>query len=296
MGKIVKAAHIIDRSYTVSVPHVANGTLPPQVPNRELDGRFASHGAEAASFDDAFAPAVAPPVIEEQPVPQIDFEALRSEAEAIVDRAAADAEALIRQAEGVALELLEQARAGVSSISDQARSDGHEQGYADGKSAAENELTPVIVTMREMIESIRAQRAQVVSAAEPELVRLAMAIAERIVHGELVTNPNVVVENVRQALTRLVTREVITLRVNPADHDAVRTHRDAIVAASDVEHLRIVEDQRVDRGGVVVETDAGTIDAKIATQLREARRVILSDEDAIALGDEETLRPPAQAS
>jgi flagellar biosynthesis/type III secretory pathway protein FliH len=45
----------------------------------------------------------------------------------------------------------------------------------------------------------------------------------------------------------------------------------------------------------MVETDAGTIDSKIATQLREAKRAILSEEQ-IALGDEETLHPPAQAS
>ena len=46
---------------------------------------------------------------------------------------------------------------------------------------------------------------------------------------------------------------------------------------------------------VALKTDAGTIDSKIATQLREARRAILTEEQ-IALGDEELLNPPAQAS
>ena len=122
-----------------------------------------------------------------------------------------------------------------------------------------------------------------------------MAIAERIVHTEVANNRHVVVENVRAAVTRLVSREVVTLRVNPADHETIRQYRDSIVAASDVEHLRIVEDQRVDRGGVLVETDAGTIDAKISTQLREAKRAILTEE-AIALDTPEArdaLLPPA---
>ena len=127
------------------------------------------------------------------------------------------------------------------------------------------------------------------AAAEPELVRLAMAIAERIVHTEVANNRQVIVENVRAALTRLVSREVVTLRVNPVDHETIRQYRDDIVEASDVEHLRIVEDQRVDRGGVIIETDAGTIDAKIATQLREAKRAILTDE-AIAL-DTDDIEP-----
>ena len=143
--------------------------------------------------------------------------------------------------------------------------------------------------MRELIESIRAQRAQVIDRSR---ARARAAWRWRLPNASCTsksnTNANIIVENVRQALTRLVSREVVTLRVNPVDLDAIRQHRDAIVAASDVEHLRIVEDQRVDRGGVIVETDAGTIDSKIATQLREARRAILS-EDEIALGDGEHL-------
>ena len=158
-----------------------------------------------------------------------------------------------------------------------------ESGYDEGKQKAQAELDPVIATFRDVAASIREQRQVLLERAEPELVRLAMTIAERIVHTEVATNQAVVVENVRNALTRIITREVVTLRVNPADHDIIRSQRDAIHAASDVEHLRIVEDARVDRGGVVVETEAGTIDGKIATQLMEARRAILN-EDAIALG------------
>jgi flagellar assembly protein FliH len=293
MGKIVKSARMIDRAYTVAIPPVGNGTVVLAAAGAERDNVYAASQARAPFADESLE---AESTTATEPVECIDFETLRKEAEAIVDRAAADAEALIRQAESVALETLERSRANAGAIEDQARVQGRDRGYAEGKAAAGDELAPVIATMREMIESIRSQRANVISSAEPELVRLAMAIAERIVHAELMANPNIVVENVRQALTRLVTREVITLRVNPADHDAVRAHRDAIVAASDVEHLRIVEDQRVDRGGVIVETDAGTIDAKILTQLREARRAILGDDDAIALGDEQTLAHPAQAS
>jgi flagellar assembly protein FliH len=118
-------------------------------------------------------------------------------------------------------------------------------------------------------------------------VRLAMTIAERIVHEQISVDPNVVLDNVRQALTRLVGREVVTLRVNPADLDTIRAHRDSIAGANDVEHLRVVEDQRVDRGGVVVETDAGTIDAKVSTQIREARRTLLAEPSVFS---------PAQAS
>jgi flagellar assembly protein FliH len=288
MGKIVKAARFVDAKYVVEVPRVEQ-PLDEEVPHEIVENPTVR--VSVAQSNNGHSEHITLP----PPEALIDWKQLRADAEAIVDRAAGDAESLIRQAEAKARELVAAARSRASKLEEDAREAGREQGYATGKSAAEDELAPVLTTIRELIESVRAQRGAVIAAAEPELARLAMAIAERVVHSELQTNQNVIVENVRQALTRLVSREVVTLRVNPIDLDTIRQHRDDIVAAGDVEHLRIVEDQRVDRGGVIVETDAGTIDSKVSTQLREARRAILSDAE-IAPGAAEVLASPAQAS
>jgi flagellar assembly protein FliH len=72
----------------------------------------------------------------------------------------------------------------------------------------------------------------------------------------------------------LIAREKVTVRVNPADVEMLRSHREALLNGHDVESVRVIEDQRVDRGGVVIETESGTIDAKISSQLREARRAL----------------------
>lgn len=294
MGKIVRAAHFIDERYHVDVPLVAPERA--AAPSFDEEDRYAAaFRAPVESSYDAFASEG-----EEPAAPQsVDWDTLRTDAEAIVDRAASDAETLLKQAENAAIELVKKADARVSEIEDEARTRASEQGYEEGKQKGQTELDPVIATFRDVAQSIREQRQAIFERAEPELVRLAMSIAERIVHTEVANNANVVVENVRSALTRILSREVVTLRVNPADHEIIRSQRDAIHAASDVEHLRIVEDQRVDRGGVIVETEAGTIDAKIATQIMEARRAILN-EDAIALGpsldDEEMLQSSPAAS
>jgi flagellar assembly protein FliH len=273
MGKVVKGARVSDERYFVSVPLIA-------APIDEADAPIADEfGAVSFSLDEPGSAAVPEqPVIAAPPEPPIDWDALREEAEAIIDSAARDAQALIRQAQDSALDVIAQAKVRAVEIENEARTRGHDDGYAAGKAAADLELTEMAATMRELIESARAQRREIIETAEPELVRLAMAIAERVIHQQIASDPNVVVENVRQALTRLISREMVTLRVNPADLETIRQYRDSIVTSSDVEHLRIVEDQRVDHGGVVIETDAGTIDAKIATQLREARRAIAVDE------------------
>lgn len=297
MGKVVKSAQFTDEKYLVNVPEIE---AQPQTPVSPAgDALYESHFSREPDFD-RVGRAPAPDAYEETAPPaRVDWEAVRADAESIIDNAAADAQRLIKETEAACLKLVSAAQARASEIRDQAREAGHGEGYDAGKAEGKEELGPVIVTFRELVEGVRAARATVIAEAEPELVRLSMAIAERIVHTEVANNRNVIVENVRSALTRLVNREVVTLRLNPTDLEAIRQYRDAIVAASDVEHLRIVEDQRVDRGGVVVETEAGTIDAKIATQLREAKRALLTEE-AIALdtssGDEQLLSPSAQVS
>ncbi|HNY21553.1 MAG TPA: FliH/SctL family protein, partial [Treponemataceae bacterium] len=46
-------------------------------------------------------------------------------------------------------------------------------------------------------------------------------------------------------------------------------------AAENVKNITVVEDSTIDRGGCVIETDFGAIDAKIVSQLNEIEQKIL---------------------
>jgi flagellar assembly protein FliH len=285
MGKVVKGARVVRDLYFLTVPEVELEA--PRLPHAELDDRFSSPDGSLAFSDDELSLEESPAFVEPVLVPKIDWEAVRSEAREIVDRAVEGSEAMLRDAAARAHTLIAQAQAQAESIAATSRASGHDEGLAAGRTEIEAQLAQTVSSLQGVVDEARAQRQTVIENAEPELVRLAMSIAERIVHEQITVDPNVVLENVRQALTRLVGREVVTLRVNSADLDTIRAHRDGIAGANDVEHLRVVEDQRVDRGGVVVETDAGTIDAKVTTQIREARRTLLAEPSVFS---------PAQAS
>jgi flagellar assembly protein FliH len=262
MGRVIRGAAIARNSYIVTVPELGS-KLDSDASSGELDERFAAAGETSEE----------PAELPEVPA-TVDVERVRADAEALIDTATAQGEAILHDAAKRARAIVDDAVAQAAQIEAQAQAHGHDEGLAAGRAAAQAEFADATATMLELVESVRAQRHLVIEGAEPEIVRLAMAIAERIVHQQIATDPSVIVESVRHALTRLANREVITLRVNPADLETIRKHREEFANSSEIEHLRIIEDQRVDRGGVIVETEAGTIDAKIATQLREARRVL----------------------
>ena len=142
-------------------------------------------------------------------------------------------------------------------------------------------MNDMLVTMRELLEMARIERRKLIADAEPELVSLALGIAERVLHQQVALDRGVVVEMAKTAIARLIERDTVTVRVNPADLERIRDHRDDLIAIGDIRNLRVVEDQRVGRGGVVVETEAGTIDARIGTQLDEARKILHIEDDVV---------------
>lgn len=261
MGKVIRGATVARDSYIVAVPEQLQEVPPSE--RLELDERFAAEGD--ASLGE-------PP--QADPAPAIDIERVRADAQALIDTAATQGETILHDAARRAREILDRAVAQATVIEAQAQARGHAEGVAAGEATARAQAAEAVGAIQELVESVRAQRHVVLDSAEPEIVRLAMTIAERIVHERIALDPDVVIENVRHALTRLASREVVTLRVNPADLETIRRHREAIVASNEIEHLRVLEDQRVDRGGAIIETEGGTIDAKISTQLREARRAL----------------------
>jgi flagellar assembly protein FliH len=139
----------------------------------------------------------------------------------------------------------------------------------------------MVATMRNLVDMARAERHKIMEDAEPELVRLSIGIAERVLHQQIALDRNVVVEMARIAIARLVERESVTVRVNPGDLERMREHRDDFLSSGDIRNFRVIEDQRVDRGGVVVETDGGTIDARIGTQMNEAKRVLHIEDEVV---------------
>jgi flagellar assembly protein FliH len=270
MGRVVKGVQLRVERYQLNVPEIAAP-------------------AEPTAFDD-FAPSEAlgfsgDPLLDAPlggaPEAAVDVEAIRAEAEELLDVAARNAEALLDDAHQRARALVEDAAARADTIAQDARRRGHDEGFAAGRDEADRQMNDMLVTMRGLLEMARVERHKLIEAAEPELVRLALGIAERVLHQQIALDRGVVVEMAKVAIARLIERDTVTVRVNPADLERMREHRDELIAIGDIKNLRVVEDQRVDRGGVLVDTDAGTIDARISTQVEEARKILHIEDDVI---------------
>ena len=175
----------------------------------------------------------------------------KSEAKGIRDRAEAEAQHIIEQAH----EEAEQLKAS-------AYEEAKQSGYMDGREEASAELVEVIASASRRMQQIESQ-------ALPQLKELALKIAKKILGRELEFHPDAVVDIVKQALSEKARqRREIYLRVNPADLNHIREHkRELVEVLSRCKEIGLREDPDVALHGVIIETDAGTIDAQLETQL-----------------------------
>ena len=266
MGRVVKNPRHSDEKYVVTPPN-AGGVADNGKPEDEV---LFADTVETHVDSELHAPVA----IEAEP---IDWPALHQQAGDLLQTATADAEAILAEAHQRLRTIVESAQSGAAGITETARTEGWTGGHAEGIDAAEKEMEEMLATMRGLIDMARVERHKIVEGAESEIVKLAMGIAERILHKAVEVDREAVVAITKAAISDLVNRESITVRVNPIDLERMKQHRDSMLTLGETKHMRVIEDQRVDPGGVVVETEAGTHDAKISTQIEEAKRVLKLD-------------------
>ena len=155
-----------------------------------------------------------------------------------------------------------------------ARAEGYEAGLAD----ARRDLDPAAAALGQALVQAEQERAGAADALEREAAELSLQIAEKVVGGALAVQPERVLEVVRGALRRLVERHTVTILVNPDDLELVREATASLEGAlGGIEKLDIQAERRVARGGAILRTVDGELDARIASQLERVRETVESE-------------------
>jgi flagellar assembly protein FliH len=141
---------------------------------------------------------------------------------------------------------------------DAARQQGRSEGEAAGLARAAQRLDPAIANLSAATQELSGQRARLRSEAEEDTVKLAVAIARRVLHRELSTDPEAILGLVKAAFQKLNARETHRLRVSPADATTLHENRVRLELPPRVE---IAADASLRPGSAVFETSRGELDA-----------------------------------
>jgi flagellar assembly protein FliH len=183
-----------------------------------------------------------------------------------------------------AREVLQAALAEREKIREQARREGYETGLAEGRAAAAaaererlaRECAPLGDLLRAAARAVEDRRAELAAAAERELVKLSVRIAEKIVKAEVAHGRPVAADNLRRAVALAVRRRELRVRVHPEDLALIEGFLPELRRElGDLGGVALESDPGLARGGVVVSTPEGAVDADLRTQIEEIERGLL---------------------
>jgi flagellar assembly protein FliH len=182
----------------------------------------------------------------------------------------------------VSLRELESPLAAAQADAQRIRSEAHAEGLAagreDGLAEGRAQIADALGALAGALDGVAVLRAQTAEAVERDAIELALAVAEKVVSGALAVEPERVVDSVRGALRRLVERRRVTVLVHPDDLELVRTAANGFAAElGGIEHCDVQAERRIARGGAVVRTEEGQIDASVETQLARAHELVVAE-------------------
>lgn len=191
-------------------------------------------------------------------------------------QAQAEAEEILQNARAEAEKIKAQAEAERDEIKKSAYDSGYAEGQEKGFKTGADEITRLIDRTHKILEGVMFRREEILNETEQQIVDLVILMSKKVVKIISENQKSVVMANVLQALKKVKGRGDVTIRVNLADVKLTTEHiQDFIKQVENVKGITVVEDSTVDKGGCVVETDFGAIDARIQSQLSELESKIL---------------------
>lgn len=170
------------------------------------------------------------------------------------------------------------AHANAAGIEREAFVKGYAQGERAGMEAGAQRAEAMLRRLAATIDELAELRRTIVRQTERQMVELALSVARRIVLREVTLDPEIVAAIAHVALDRLGQDSPATVRLSPEDYAAVMSARGESWAGS---HVTVMPDVAVARGGCLVESDFGLVDASIDAQLQELGRSLLGEPDPL---------------
>lgn len=153
-----------------------------------------------------------------------------------------------------------------------ARQGGYQDGYRDGLTALEgfkqSYAQQVTGQVTAVAQAFRGQLQQLEQGLAAQLADVAVALARQVLRSELATRPELVAAVAQEALVAtLASAKQVAVHVHPEDLALLSLHAGEALAARGA---RLVPDAALARGGCVVDSEVGIIDASIEARWRRA--------------------------
>lgn len=194
-----------------------------------------------------------------------NFDDMAEKAQKTLEKVRAEAAQIVATAR-------QKAQQEAAAIKAQAEAEGRRAGQAAIAQTVQQQLAQQLTTLmpalKKAVADLQHAKQAWLSHWEKSAVHVAAAIAGRLVRRELIAQPPIAVDVIREALELAAGSPQIRLHLCPSDYQSLRPQIDALVQEiAGVGQAEIVPDPQISPGGCRIETRFGVIDEQLETQL-----------------------------
>lgn len=194
------------------------------------------------------------------------------------------------EAEKIVSEAREKARSEAEKIKSDAEAAGRQEGHAAGYEAGMGEgkqeglkaYSGVVENLSSVFQKAVEERKELLGEMKPMLVELVGEALQACLKKKA-KNGQIVVHFVEEALKKAQGRVKLVAHLHPADVEAVETQMESLQLSVGAGEIELVPDARIEQGGCLLETEAGSIDTQLSTVVAQVKDA-LNDEDGAERG------------
>jgi flagellar assembly protein FliH len=150
---------------------------------------------------------------------------------------------------------------------------GFHQGEKAGMEMAERKMEAVMRRYSESILEVARLKPALYAAVERDVTKLALEVAKKIVHREIQADREIIITLVKVALSHVSEKSAVTVHLHPVDYNYLLEHRAELTnGAGNGREIMLLADKSIERGGCLVQSECGDIDARIEEEFREVER------------------------
>ena len=143
---------------------------------------------------------------------------------------------------------------------------GFEEGLRRGLEKVQS-LEPLL---KGLLEEIKNYRDNYESDLEPQLIKLVMNVCNKILKDKLESDRELIVRTVQDAFREITDKEFIKIRVHHSDLELMREFQPKLLETfHEIKDFEVVPDESVGKGGCILETNEGSVDATMKTQMQK---------------------------
>ncbi len=154
-------------------------------------------------------------------------------------------------------------------------SEGAKEGSKEGANRGKRELSPTVEALTQLMSEVGKLREEIFEHSKKEIIDLAFSIAGKVIHEEVKTTEAVALSVLQDAMKHIEGKGDVRIRLSPVDYHHIKEIKPDFL--DNYGDIMIEKDEAIGRGGTMIKTCSGIVDARLDQQLDNIRGSFLDE-------------------